>query len=235
MSLQVMSVVPLEKGKARIRFDDGTEVVLYKGEIRKLGIEEGCVVTEAVYDKILNEILGKRAIKRAMHLLEKQDRTERQLYDKLKQNGYPESCIESAIAYVKSYHYIDDFRYASTYIRYHQEMKSRQKLKMELMAKGIGRDLVDAALEEEYVSDDQKKIAEILQKRHYSFEDADVSEQRKNYQFLLRRVIRKHINKFTVGRLVFQRISCNLIQQFFISFPTHIYHCSDIMLNIGRC
>ena len=59
--------------------------------------------------------------------------------------------------------------------------------KMELMAKGIGRDLVDAALEEEYVSDDQKKIAELLQKRHYSFEDADVSEQRKNYQFLLRR------------------------------------------------
>ena len=48
MSLQVMSVVPLEKGKARIRFDDGTEVVLYKGEIRKLGIEEGCVVTEAM-------------------------------------------------------------------------------------------------------------------------------------------------------------------------------------------
>ena len=116
MSLQVMSVVPLEKGKARIRFDDGTEVVLYKGEIRKLGIEEGCVVTEAVYDKILNEILGKRAIKRAMHLLEKQDRTERQLYDKLKQNGYPESCIESAIAYVKSYHYIDDVRYARSYI-----------------------------------------------------------------------------------------------------------------------
>ena len=109
MSHQVMSVVPLEKGKAGIRFDDGTEVVLYKGEIRKLGIEEGCVVTEAVYDKILNEILGKRAIRRAMHLLEKQDRTERQLYDKLKQNGYPESCIESAIAYVKSYHYIDDF------------------------------------------------------------------------------------------------------------------------------
>ena len=59
MSLQVMSVVPLEKGKARIRFDDGTEVVLYKGEIRKLGIEEGCVVTEAVYDKILNEHCGR--------------------------------------------------------------------------------------------------------------------------------------------------------------------------------
>ena len=123
----------------------------------------------------------------ALRLLERMDRTEAQLREKLLQAEFDSEMVEKAIAYVKSYHYIVDFRYASTYIRYHQEMKSRQKLKMELMAKGIGRDLVDAALEEEYVSDDQKKIAELLQKRHYSFEDADVSEQRKNYQFLLSR------------------------------------------------
>jgi regulatory protein len=187
MDVQVTSVIPLEKGKARIRFEDGSEVILYKGEIRKLGIQEGCVITDEVYHKIIDEILGQRAIKRAMHLLEKQDRTERQLYDKLKENGYPEVCIESAISYVKRYHYIDDFRYASAYIRYRQEKKSRQKLKLELQAKGIARDVIEEALEEEYVSDDQKKILELLQKRRYSFENADTAEQRKNYQFLLRR------------------------------------------------
>lgn len=187
MDVQVTSVIPLEKGKARIRFEDGSEVILYKGEIRKLGIQEGCVITDEVYHKIIDEILGQRAIKRAMHLLEKQDRTERQLYDKLKENGYPEVCIESAISYVKRYYYIDDFRYASAYIRYRQEKKSRQKLKLELQAKGIARDVIEEALEEEYVSDDQKKILELLQKRRYSFENADTAEQRKNYQFLLRR------------------------------------------------
>ena len=187
MDVQVTSVIPLEKGKARIRFEDGSEVILYKGEIRKLGIQEGCVITDEVYHKIIDEILGQRAIKRAMHLLEKQDRTERQLYDKLKENGYPEVCIESAISYVKRYHYIDDFRYASAYIRYRQEKKSRQKLKLKLQAKGIARDVIEEALEEEYVSDDQKKILELLQKRRYSFENADTAEQRKNYQFLLRR------------------------------------------------
>lgn len=187
MDMQVTSVIPLEKGKARIRFEDGSEVILYKGEIRKLGIQEGCVITDEVYHKIIDEILGQRAIKRAMHLLERQDRTERQLYDKLKENGYPEVCIESAISYVKRYHYIDDFRYASAYIRYRQEKKSRQKLKLELQAKGIARDVIEEALEEEYVSDDQKKILELLQKRRYSFENADTAEQRKNYQFLLRR------------------------------------------------
>lgn len=187
MDVQVTSVIPLEKGKARIRFEDGSEVILYKGEIRKLGIQEGCVITDEVYHKIIDEILGQRAIKRAMHLLERQDRTERQLYDKLKENGYPEVCIESAISYVKRYHYIDDFRYASAYIRYRQEKKSRQKLKLELQAKGIARDVIEEALEEEYVSDDQKKILELLQKRRYSFENADTAEQRQNYQFLLRR------------------------------------------------
>lgn len=187
MDVQVTSVIPLEKGKARIRFEDGSEVILYKGEIRKLGIQEGCVITDEVYHKIIDEILGQRAIKRAMHLLERQDRTERQLYDKLKENGYPEVCIESAISYVKRYHYIDDFRYASAYIRYRQEKKSRQKLKLELQAKGIARDVIEEALEEEYVSDEQKKILELLQKRRYSFENADTAEQRKNYQFLLRR------------------------------------------------
>lgn len=187
MDVQVTSVISLEKGKARIRFEDGSEVILYKGEIRKLGIQEGCVITDEVYHKIIDEILGQRAIKRAMHLLERQDRTERQLYDKLKENGYPEVCIESAISYVKRYHYIDDFRYASAYIRYRQEKKSRQKLKLELQAKGIARDVIEEALEEEYVSDDQKKILELLQKRRYSFENADTAEQRKNYQFLLRR------------------------------------------------
>ena len=187
MDVQVTSVIPLEKGKARIRFEDGSEVILYKGEIRKLGIQEGCVITDEVYHKIIDEILGQRAIKRAMHLLERQDRTERQLYDKLKENGYPEVCIESAISYVKRYHYIDDFRYASAYIRYRQEKKSRQKLKLELQAKGIAIDVIEEALEEEYVSDDQKKILELLQKRRYSFENADTAEQRKNYQFLLRR------------------------------------------------
>lgn len=187
MDVQVTSVIPLEKGKARIRFEDGSELILYKGEIRKLGIQEGCVITDEVYHKIIDEILGQRAIKRAMHLLDRQDRTERQLYDKLKENGYPEVCIESAISYVKRYHYIDDFRYASAYIRYRQEKKSRQKLKLELQAKGIARDVIEEALEEEYVSDDQKKILELLQKRRYSFENADTAEQRKNYQFLLRR------------------------------------------------
>ena len=44
----------------------------------------------------------------------------------------------------------------------------------------------------------------------------------------------KHINKLTIGRLVFQRISRYLIQKTFISFPADIDQCSDIVFYIRR-
>lgn len=187
MEQRIKDLIPKDKGKSAILFEDGTEVVLYKGEVRKLGLKEGMVVSEELYHQIMVEILGIRAKKRAMHLLERQDRTEKQLYDKLKQNGYPESCIEEAVSYVKSYHYIDDLRYARNHIRYHQEKKSLQRLKVDLMRKGVSKEVIEAAIEEEYLFDEKRKIRELLEKKHYSNGTMDENSKRKIYQFLLRR------------------------------------------------
>ena len=46
MQLMVTSVMPLEKGRATVCFEDGSEITLYKGEIRKLGLTEGAVISE---------------------------------------------------------------------------------------------------------------------------------------------------------------------------------------------
>ena len=187
MELQIEEIIPQEKGRARIGFDNGTSIVLYKGEMKRLALSEGSTVSAEMYQTILTDILGKRAIKRAMHLLERRDLTQKQLFDKLKQNEYPESCIEAAIEYVKSYHYIDYLRFARMYIRYHQEGKSRQRLKMDLLAKGVDFNDVVQALEEEYCSDDIRKIKKLLEKRHFVPETADRGEIRRNYQFLMRK------------------------------------------------
>ena len=39
--LLVVEVIPREKGRTSIRFDNGMEVLLYKGEVRKLSLREG--------------------------------------------------------------------------------------------------------------------------------------------------------------------------------------------------
>ena len=91
----------------------------------------------------------KRAAKKAMKLLEHMDRTEKGLRDRLHQAGFGQDAIEAAMAYVESYGYIDDYRYARTYIAYRMDLKSRQKVLQELAAKGVDRSVAAAACEEE--------------------------------------------------------------------------------------
>ncbi len=185
--LLVTEVIPREKGRTSIRFDNGMEVLLYKGEVRKLGLEEQTVISREKYDEIIYEILGTRAKKRAMFLLERMDRTEHQLRDKLMQNGYPAVCVDLAIDYVKKYHYIDDLRYATNYISYQQKRKSRQKLKIDLLTKGIDKNVIEQALDEAFDSDEQIKIRQLLEKKHYDPKECDRKEKQKTYQYLMRR------------------------------------------------
>ena len=187
MTYQVVSVIPQDKKKVKICLDNGEEIVLYKGEAAKLSLFENEVIDEIKYQQIMTEILGKRATKRAMHLLEQQERTEKQLRDKLRQNDYPVQCIEQAISYVKSYHYVDDYRYATVYIRYHQEKESRQKLMQKLTMRGISREIIEQALEEEFVADECVQIKELLRKRHFEPEGADETARRKMVQYLMRK------------------------------------------------
>lgn len=187
MELEIEEIVSLEKGRARICFNNGTQLVLYRGEIRQLSLKQGARISEAQYQYILTDIIGKRVKKRALYLLQKQDRTEKQLYDKLKQSEYPEECIENAIQYVKDYHYIDDERFAKTYIRYHQAKKSEQRLKMDLLSKGVAKTTIEYALDEEFEADERQMISQLLDKKGFDGRNTDISSRRRIYQFLLRR------------------------------------------------
>ena len=187
MDYQVVSVLSQDKKKVKISLDNGESFFLYKGEAAKLSLFENKILTEAEYQQIITDILGKRAIKRAMHLLERQQRTEKQLREKLQQNAYPLECIEQALNYVKSYGYVNDYQYAATYIRYHQEKESRQKLIQKLTTRGISKEIIEQALEEEFEADERKQILEFLRKRKFDIEAADEATRRKTIQFLMRK------------------------------------------------
>ena len=188
--IQVVSFERLDKGKRRVRFEDGISCVVYYSEIRGLSIEEGAYISFQTYEKITKEIVGKRAKKRAMHLLEQMDRTEQQLREKLQLSEYPAQCIDDAIAYVKSFHYLDDERYAENFTRYKKEKMSRQQIKQKLMQKGVSSDIITNAIEDEYDIDEAVHIRSILEKKHFSVEDADEGEFRRVYSYLLRRGFR---------------------------------------------
>ena len=177
----------LGKGRYRVAFDNGVSCVLYRSEAAQLSIEAQCSLTDENYDYLINEIVGKRAKKRAMHILEQMDRTEHQLREKLARGEYPQECIDSAVEYVKKYRYLDDERFASSYVRYHQEKLSRQQLSVKLTQKGVSKDIIAEALEMEYEADDGEKIRNLLSKRHFDPDNTDRQENNKIYQYILRR------------------------------------------------
>ncbi len=160
---------------------------LYKGEANQMSLAQGVELSEEQYRYLLHDIIGKRAAKRAMHLLERQERTEYQLREKLRQNCYPPEAIEDAVDYVKRYHYLDDERYARTFIHFHQETRSKMRLKNDLARRGISRELIAYCLEEEFVSDERAQIKRLLDQKNFSPDTADREEYGKMYRFLMRR------------------------------------------------
>lgn len=139
----------------------------------------------------MTQILPKRAKLRCMNLLQTRDYTKRQLEDKLRQGEYPQACIEEAIAYVESYGYIDDERYAKDYIEYHIQMRSKARIEMDLQRKGITKETIRAAFDKladmGMEQDEDAMIRELLRKKNYCADESTDREKQKMYGYLCRR------------------------------------------------
>ena len=99
----VTRIEPLAKARYKVYIDGEFCFVLYKGELSRFGIRVDEEVEEQTVEKILSEVILKRAKLRCLRLLEDMDRTETALRDKLKQGYYPQDIIDQAVAYVKSF------------------------------------------------------------------------------------------------------------------------------------
>ncbi|MDE7327932.1 MAG: recombination regulator RecX [Lachnospiraceae bacterium] len=146
---QVITAIESVKGsrKRRIYVNDEWKFSLYPAQVRQYGIEEGMGLSGALYEEICRETLLPQAKKRVLNLLIAKDRSRRELLGKLSDDGYPEEVCTMAVEYAQGYHYVDDLRYAVTYLRAHGEEKSRIQLFMKLKEKGIPREVADEAFE----------------------------------------------------------------------------------------
>ena len=181
----------LTKTRSRISIDGEFAFVLYKGELRRFHLQVGEELSERDYETITKEILPKRAKLRAMNLLLKKDYTTAKLREKLREGGYSEEIVQEALDYVASYHYTDDLRFAVDFIRCHQQDRSRLRMEQDLRAKGISEDVMEQAFYEWEqaggVQDVGEMIQKLLRKRGFDSKTATVSEQNREYAFLMRK------------------------------------------------
>lgn len=119
------------------------------------------------------------------------DRTEAQLREKLLQAEFEPELVEQAIAYVKSFGYLDDERYVRNYIEYRKDQKSRRQLEQELQfRKGVSSELIRSVYEKLEPADEKLLIRRQLQKKHYDPENCDEKQRQKLIAFLARKGFR---------------------------------------------
>ena len=149
--------------QVRLFFDEEKYCLLYYNEVRRLGFHEKDEVGQKEFEE-LNKLLLHRAKLKAMSLLKYQDRTRKELKDRLMRAEFPEFITEGAIAYVESFGYINDEEYVRRYMEYKAGTKSRIQIKMDLRKKGIGTEILERIFDEyEYEEDDV--LEEQVQKR----------------------------------------------------------------------
>ncbi len=183
----ISGITPLSGGRYLITLEDGISFPLCRGELDAYGIEADGELREADYCEIMQELLPKRARLKAMRLLEAMDRTECQLRRKLEELHYPEEIVTDALGYVKSFHYIDDLRYAVRYLESRRGGRSMRQLMAELGQKGVPRGIIEQAAAQVEPPDEEQQIRELFAKKHYDATAADRKETERMYRFLARR------------------------------------------------
>lgn len=132
-----------------------------------------------------------QARKKAMSLLQHMDRTEWELRDKLEKKEFSREAIDDAIEYVRSFHYIDDLRYATRFVEIYREQRSIQRMKQDLYKRHVPEEYIDIALDA-IDRDDSAALKEAVRKLTKGEKEYPYEEKQKMAAKLYRKGFRIH-------------------------------------------
>ena len=122
----------------------------------------------------------------AIYYISLKDRTTKEIYNKLEDKGYGEDEINTAIGKLLYYRYLDDKKYALSYIKSNIDKKGIRLITSELMAKGVDKQDILEVLEEIDV-DEASTVREIYNRRFVDMDIKDQRQRRKVVSYFLRR------------------------------------------------
>lgn len=175
----------------KVYLDEEYAFLLYPGDLRKYQIEEGGQLSEEEARQIIEETVLRRAKQKVMALLKRMDYTEWELQRKLRMAGYTDAIAETAIQYVKSYHYVDDQRYADHYTDSKKGSQSRRQIQYNLRKKGVSSEIVSSVMDQLQEDETPAVYASIRKKTSKPIEELTWEEKQKIAAFLFRKGFRE--------------------------------------------
>lgn len=153
-----ISSVTLQKNKSRANiFLDGEFVCgLNNLTLVKNGLKPGTEITKEKLMKIYNESEIEGAYEKALSLLSRQKYTKKAITDKLKAKGYEAEIIDVVVGKLKEYGYICDTAFATSFVNCNNS-KSKRMLEVNLLQKGISREIIKQVLDENITLESERE------------------------------------------------------------------------------
>lgn len=185
--MDIISIDDFKSNKVKITLDNGIAFVLYKGDLVKYGLSLNRDNSKEL-DIILDELLPKRALSRALKIVSERDMTERMIYEKLNGDMYPEDIISSVIDRLKKERLVNDERFIRGFIEAKSSKKSKRDIMIALSSKvwdmNLCENIYDELKSDDCLKDESELIKELLRKRHYDFDNADYEDKQKQIRYL---------------------------------------------------
>lgn len=169
----ITKIEPQKKHKNRSSvFIDGSFAFgLSDFDVLKFRLKEGKTITEAEISALKSDVLIQDAKQYALRLLDRHTYTEKAIERKLTERGSDPETIESVLAFLKEYQYINDEQYARQYVEsaLRTGKSGMRKIRYDLAEKGISRDVIDKILNEQEEAensyDESEAVLPLLEKK----------------------------------------------------------------------
>lgn len=150
-----------------IYVDDKYTFSLGEDDLVLTGLYKGQEVTEADLEKFKQDSLIGKAYDRAIRYLALRPRSKWEIEDYLKRKSYDELVIIAIIEKVSAKGYIDDEKFARSWVESRQLLnpRSKKQLTMELRKKRIDREIIDLVLSELSEEDETKVLKDLIARK----------------------------------------------------------------------
>lgn len=193
--MEIKSVTDAGRGRRKITaVSDGQtySFVLPVRDVRLLHLTQGEILSEEDREQVLS-LLRKGCLQRSADLLSRQDYSRRKLREKLL-TSYPAFVTDPVLDELEEAHYVDDRRFARSYVRSHIYGKSRLRIQQDLVRRGIDEELAQQAASEIFRESRQngedperEQIRRLLSRKNFDAGTADWEQRQKIMASLYRR------------------------------------------------
>lgn len=153
-----------DKNRVNLSLDGNYFCALNMETVVKNSLKVGIIIDEKKIEQWQMESEKNFAWNKALKIISTRYKTQKEIYLYLQEKGYLPQIIFYVIDKLNEYHFIDDKRYAESYVSHKISKDGPLKIKQELLAKGVAEEIADEVLNNQETDDVYQTIERLAQK-----------------------------------------------------------------------